>query len=60
MQAHRSHVVGIHIIGNDIITRGFWGDIARWTLPKPEQVFAACRAHNLCALALQAAPDSDR
>jgi len=33
LQAHRSHVVGIHFEGDNIVTRGFGGDIARWRLP---------------------------
>jgi hypothetical protein len=39
-------VIGIHFEGDDRVTRGFGGDVARWTLPKPEQVIAACDACN--------------
>jgi WD40 repeat protein/serine/threonine protein kinase len=33
LQAHRSHVIGIHFEGDNLVTRGFGGDIARWRLP---------------------------
>jgi WD40 repeat protein len=33
LHAHRSHVVGVHFEGDDIVTRGFGGDVARWRLP---------------------------
>ena len=56
MPAHRSYFSGLRMEGNDIITHGFWGDVARWTLPDPEQVIAACHVHKLCALALQEKP----
>jgi len=39
--AHRSHLIGVHVEGSDIVTRGFSGDIARWSFPKPEQVIEA-------------------
>jgi WD40 repeat protein len=38
LQAHRSHIVGIHLEGDEIVTRGLAGDVAGWTLPKPAQV----------------------
>ncbi len=50
MPAHRSHLIGIHIEGTDIVTRGFLGDIARWSLPKPEQVIEACAHDERCAI----------
>jgi WD40 repeat protein len=46
LPAHKSYVVGIHFEGDDIVTRGFGGDLARWSLPKPEQIIAACDACN--------------
>jgi WD40 repeat protein len=46
LPAHKSHVIGIHFEGDDIVTRGFGGDVARWSLPKPEQLIAACDACN--------------
>jgi WD40 repeat protein len=42
LPAHKSHVIGIHFEGDDIVTRGFTGEISRWTLPKPAAVIAAC------------------
>jgi len=52
MPAHASHVVGIHIEGDDIVTRGFLRDIARWTLPKPARVIADCVRDERCATVL--------
>ena len=43
LPAHRSHLVGVHFEGNDIVTRGFAGDVSRWTLPKPEVVIECGR-----------------
>jgi hypothetical protein len=34
--------VGIRIEGDSIVTRGFAGDIARWSLPTPAAVIEAC------------------
>ena len=45
MPAHRSHLVGVQVDGADIVTRGFSGDLARWSLPRPEQVIESCE-HN--------------
>jgi WD40 repeat protein len=53
LQAHKSHVLAIHFEGDDIVTRGFAGDIARWTLPKPEQVIEGCNAREACAKMLK-------
>jgi WD40 repeat protein len=50
MRAHRSYVVGIRVDGDDLVTRGYEGDIARWTLPDPERVIGACYAHEPCAV----------
>jgi WD40 repeat protein len=38
LPAHKSPVVGIHFEGDSIVTRGFAGDVSRWTLPPPAQV----------------------
>jgi WD40 repeat protein len=38
MPAHKSLLIGIRVEGDDIVTRGFSGDISRWTLPKFERV----------------------
>jgi len=50
MRAHGSYVVGIRLDGDDVVTRGYGGDVARWTLPRPERVIGACRAHEPCAI----------
>lgn len=34
-RAHRSGLAGIHFEGNDIVTRGFTGEISRWSIPAP-------------------------
>jgi WD40 repeat protein/serine/threonine protein kinase len=36
LRAHKSHVVGIHFEGEALVTRGFAGDVARWTIPTLE------------------------
>ena len=41
LQAHSSDVVGIHLECDEMVTRGFAGDVSRWALPKPEQVIEA-------------------
>jgi hypothetical protein len=41
LQAHSSHIVGIHLAGDEMVTRGFAGDLSRWTLPKPAQIIEA-------------------
>jgi WD40 repeat protein/serine/threonine protein kinase len=50
MPAHKSVLVGIRVDGQDIITRGFSGDISRWRLPEPEQVIDACNGRDPCAM----------
>jgi WD40 repeat protein len=50
MPAHKSLLIGIRVAGDDIVTRGFSGDISRWTLPKSEQVIEACSDHERCAI----------
>jgi eukaryotic-like serine/threonine-protein kinase len=50
LSAHKSYLVGLHFEGDDIVTRGFAGDVARWTLPKPEQVFDECGKREACAI----------
>jgi len=42
LQAHRSHVLGLHFEGEDLITRGFSGDVTRWAVPAAESVIQAC------------------
>jgi len=41
LQAHSSDIVGIHLEGDEIVTRGFSGDVSRWILPKPEEIIEA-------------------
>jgi WD40 repeat protein/serine/threonine protein kinase len=48
MPAHKSYLVGIRVEGQDIVTRGFSGDISRWTLPQSEQVIEACHRRAAC------------
>ena len=50
LQAHKSHLIGIHVEGKDIVTRGFSGELSRWTLPNSEHVIEACSAQQRCAI----------
>jgi serine/threonine protein kinase/WD40 repeat protein len=50
LPAHNSLVVGLHIEGEDIVSRGFNGDLARWRLPSPARTIAACSAPERCAI----------
>jgi WD40 repeat protein/serine/threonine protein kinase len=50
LQAHKSYVIGVHYEGSDIVTRGFAGDISRWTLPQADRIIEACHA-SACASA---------
>ena len=38
LQAHGSRVVGVHLEGDELVTRGFGGEVVRWTFPNPGQV----------------------
>ncbi|HEY0194323.1 MAG TPA: PQQ-binding-like beta-propeller repeat protein, partial [Kofleriaceae bacterium] len=49
LQAHDAALVGIQLDGNDIVTRGFSGDLARWHIPSTEHVIATCGAQSSCA-----------
>jgi WD40 repeat protein/serine/threonine protein kinase len=49
-QAHKAQLIGVHVEGGDIVTRGFSGELSRWTLPNPEQVIGACSEHERCAI----------
>jgi WD40 repeat protein/serine/threonine protein kinase len=53
LPAHASQIVGIHVEGGDIVTRGFTGELARWTLPNPGRVIEACGHHEHCAMLLR-------
>jgi hypothetical protein len=43
-------VIGVHVEGEDIVTRGFTGEISRWRLPASDQVIEACGQHIHCAI----------
>jgi serine/threonine protein kinase/WD40 repeat protein len=53
LQAHKSAVIGVHLQGEDIVTRGFAGEISRWRLPQSEAILAACARHPPCAIVSQ-------
>lgn len=38
LPAHNVGLVGIHFDGSDIVTRGFGGDVSRWTIPEPRGI----------------------
>jgi WD40 repeat protein/serine/threonine protein kinase len=44
LQVHKGPVVGVHLEDNGFVTRGFGGDVSRWTLPGtiPGQVLETC------------------
>jgi hypothetical protein len=48
LPAHNPYVVGIHYDGDDVITRGFGGDMSRWTLPKSRPLIEACEPGKPC------------
>jgi WD40 repeat protein len=50
LQAHTSRLLGVHVEGRNIVTRGFGGELSRWTLPGSEQVIEACSDHERCAI----------
>jgi WD40 repeat protein len=39
MPAHKSSLIGLHFEGADIVTRGFGGEVARWTVPNTPETF---------------------
>jgi WD40 repeat protein len=49
LPVHKSAVIGVHLDGADIVTRGFAGEVSRWTLPQSGVVIAACAHHPSCA-----------
>src|SRR5262249_46589125 len=53
LQAHKSAVIAIHVEGDDLVTRGFTGEISRWRLPRAEHVIDACGEHPRCAIVAQ-------
>jgi WD40 repeat protein/serine/threonine protein kinase len=50
LQAHKSHLIGVHVENGAIVTRGFAGELSRWTLPKSEQIIEACGGRERCAI----------
>jgi WD40 repeat protein len=40
LPAHASRVIGVHFEGDDLVTRGFAGDVSRWKFPSARQVLA--------------------
>ncbi|HEX4423579.1 MAG TPA: WD40 repeat domain-containing protein, partial [Kofleriaceae bacterium] len=50
LPVHKSQLTGVHVEGEDIVTRGFTGELSRWRLPKPEQVIGACGDQERCAI----------
>jgi WD40 repeat protein len=50
LPAHESHLIGIHVEGDDVVTRGFTGEVSRWTLPRADQVIDACSNHERCVI----------
>jgi eukaryotic-like serine/threonine-protein kinase len=50
LPVHRSAVMSVHIERDDIVTRGFTGEVSRWRLPKPEDVIDKCGRHVPCAI----------
>lgn len=41
LQAHSSYTVGVHLEGDALVTRGFGGEVTRWTFPNPGRVIEA-------------------
>jgi hypothetical protein len=50
LQAHAAAVVGVHLEGRDLVTRGFMGEVSRWRLPESGRVIEACGHHARCAI----------
>jgi len=50
LPVHKSAVIGVHLEGTDIVTRGFTGEISRWQLPRSEAMIAACARHSPCGI----------
>lgn len=46
LQVDKAPLVEIHVDGRDIVTRGYTGELSRWTLPAAEQVIQAWRDHH--------------
>ena len=50
LPAHKSAVIGVHLEGADIVTRGSTGEISRWRLPQSGAVVDACACARPCAI----------
>jgi WD40 repeat protein len=50
LPAHKSATIRVYVDGEDIVTRGFAGEISRWRLPQPELVVGACTHHGSCGI----------
>ncbi len=50
LQVHKTPVAGVAFDGNEIVTRGQAGDIARWVLPDPALVIGSCVDLRACGL----------
>jgi WD40 repeat protein len=50
LQVDKSPLVALHVDGDDIVTRGFSGELSRWTLPRSEQVIKAWEDHERRAI----------
>jgi len=50
LHAHPSPIIGVHVEGGDIMTRGIAGELSRWGLPNPGQVIESCGDHDRCAI----------
>jgi len=54
--AHKSYLIGVHFEGDEIVTRGFGGDVARWGFPGAPQLMEGCKAkvalneHEACTM----------
>ncbi len=48
LPVYKSWIIGVHVEGGDIVTRGFTGELSKWTLPDTAQVIGTCRNNELC------------
>ena len=53
LHAHAAPIVGLHVEGDNIVTRGITGELARWSVPKPQQVIDACSGQERCGILLR-------
>jgi WD40 repeat protein/serine/threonine protein kinase len=50
LPVHRSAVIGVHLEGDDLVTRGLTGEVSRWRLPQSAAVIDACARSVACAI----------